>query len=439
MARMYGKGDQPVPGYRLMQFLGRGGIGEVWKASAPGGTECAIKIINLGEKQGLKEYRAIRLVKRIHHPYLVPIMALWLKDEEGNLLGDSSDSGSVALKGEEAELIIAMGIGEKNLADRLQECKSAGQPGIPVDELLGYLEEAAKAIDFLNQPRHNLGSGPVAIQHCDIKPQNIVIVGGSAQVCDFGLARQLNDARKTSMAAGTYAYIAPESIESKSSKTNDQYSLAISYIELRTGYLPFAANTFYDVMISHLQGKLDYSRLPEVERPALRRATAKNPEERFPSCLDFARALRRAIRGGPSSKSEVMEAASTAPKPPSEPVRHRSAETPASGTPRVRPAGSVEFDPHVTREPEHVAPLSPVTQSPQETTSQRPGGRDPTPIPSAGRSPPSGEVPRGSVYRPTRSEGSSVSAHRRGWRDTTPTTTKRPGLLARLRAWFFGS
>ena len=49
---------------------------------------------------------------------------------------------------------------------------------------------AAKAIDFLNQPVHQFGSGQgVAIQHCDIKPGNLLIVGNEIQICDYGLAR----------------------------------------------------------------------------------------------------------------------------------------------------------------------------------------------------------------------------------------------------------
>src|SRR5262249_21662363 len=125
----------------------------------------------------------------------------------------------------------------------------------------------------------------------------ILIVGGSAQVCDFGLARQLNDVRKTSTAAGTYAYIAPESIENQPSSSNDQYSLAISYVELRTGSLPFDANSLYEVMFVHLQGKLDFSRVSEAERAVLKRATALKPTDRYANCQEFIRALRKAVEG----------------------------------------------------------------------------------------------------------------------------------------------
>ena len=70
----------------------------------------------------------------------------------------------------------------------MAECQAQGLDGIPVDELLRYMEEAAKGIDFLNSPRHDLGEGPVAIQHCDIKPANIMLTGDSVMICDFGVA-----------------------------------------------------------------------------------------------------------------------------------------------------------------------------------------------------------------------------------------------------------
>ena len=73
------------------------------------------------------------------------------------------------------------------------------------------MEDAARAVDFLNSPIHDLGSGPAAIQHCDIKPHNILIVGDATQVCDFGLARMMGSDR-TSNAAVTVAYAAQESL-----------------------------------------------------------------------------------------------------------------------------------------------------------------------------------------------------------------------------------
>lgn len=319
MAHQYTAGDEPVPGsgYRLVDFLGRGGFGEVWKASAPGGAEAALKIIRLGGWEGRKEFRALQLVKRIRHPNLVPIIAFWLKGDDGSILDDSlamqgdlptaETSSPVAratmnvplqLSGvQAAELIIAMGLGDQSLIDRLKECQAAGLEGIPDVELLGYMESSAEAIDFLNRPIHNLGSGPVAIQHCDIKPHNLMIVGGAAQVCDFGLARSLA-ADRTNTAAASIAYAAPEClVEGKPSATTDQYALAITYFELKTGRLPYRNETLAAIMDAKSEGKLDFAPLSEDEAIVLRRATSRAPEQRYPAALEMVQHLRRAVLG----------------------------------------------------------------------------------------------------------------------------------------------
>jgi serine/threonine protein kinase/tetratricopeptide (TPR) repeat protein len=329
MPASYVVGDQPVPGagYRLAAFLGRGGFGEVWKATAPGGAEAALKIIRLGSREGRKELRALQLVKRIHHTHLVPIIAFWVKNDKGEILDDAAvlaadrretvaritaaaptaplDSfvETAALQGP-AELIIAMGLGDQSLFDRLEKCRDEGLPGIPDDELLGYLEDSAEAIDYLNRPIHDLGSGLVAIQHCDIKPHNLVLVGGSVQVCDFGLARMMGADRATT-AAASVAYAAPEClVEGKPSDTTDQYCLAVTFIELMTGQLPYDDLTMAAVIDAKRNDKLDFHMLPHAVRPVLRRATNSDPAKRYGSCREMIRELRRAMEGS----SELSEA-----------------------------------------------------------------------------------------------------------------------------------
>lgn len=310
----HAEGDEIVPGFRLMKFLGRGGIGEVWKATAPGKMFCALKIINLSAKQGRTEYRAVKLVKNIHHPHLVPMTGIWLKDRKGKLLGDEPRGDplrdSMAFQAAEeapAQMIIQMGLGDESLHDRLMTWQRKGQQGIPPDELLDYMEEAAKGIDFLNTARHDLGRGLEAISHGDIKPQNIMLVGGSAQVCDFGLARSLGgDVRATSI-TGSPAYGSPESLSSgKNVPSSDQYSLAISYFELRTGQLPFDDESYFSVIAAHTKGKLNLQALPSAERAVIARATALEPAARYESCVKMVRELRRAYEGSIAQASVVI-------------------------------------------------------------------------------------------------------------------------------------
>ena len=322
---MLEKGDEPVPGYRLEAFLGRGQFGEVWRAISPGGAQVALKFLNLDERQGLKEFRAIQRFKTIRYPHLASVTALWLLDETGKVLDDIGDGAYVSppTTGRDTlrpdplvesdhvphRLIVATLLCDKNLADRLAECQLQGSAGIPVDELLRYMEEAAKAIDFLNALRHDLGDGPVAIQHCDIKPANIMLTGGSVMICDFGVAAFLGNSRIASTAtsmAGSPAFMSPECTRCKPSATSDQYSLAITYFELRTGRLPFRSQTLIDVLDAHRSGSLDLSLLARHEQAVIRKATSVNPEDRYPSSVAFVWALRHAVGSaddaGPSVK-----------------------------------------------------------------------------------------------------------------------------------------
>ncbi|MHB8974244.1 MAG: WD40 repeat domain-containing serine/threonine protein kinase [Pirellulaceae bacterium] len=321
---MLEKGDEPVPGYRLEAYLGRGQFGEVWRATSPGGAQVALKFLNLDERQGLKEFRAIQRFKTIRYPHLATVTALWLLDEAGKVLDEAAAGNfdsppptrrDTLVPGRKVDsdqvphrLVVATLLCDKNLMDRLAECQAQGSAGIPVDELLRYMEEAAKAIDFLNSQRHDLGDGPVAIQHCDIKPANIMLTGGSVMICDFGVAAFLGNPRiaatATSM-AGSPAYMSPECTQCKPSAASDQYSLAVTYVELRTGRLPFRSETWIDVIDAHRSGNLDLSPLPRGEQAAIRKATSVHPEDRYPSSVAMVRALQLSVE----SADEVTPAA----------------------------------------------------------------------------------------------------------------------------------
>jgi serine/threonine protein kinase/tetratricopeptide (TPR) repeat protein len=296
MLATYTQGDEPVPGYRLVRMLGWGRFGEVWLARAPGGFESALKFISLGNKHGIKEYVAIRLFKQIRHPNLIPLNALWLKDKQGNFIDDDVIAETGNLQGQAAELVLAMGLGDKSLFDRLKECQEQLKlPGVPAPELLGYMEHTAAVLDYLHLPAHNLGHGTVAIQHCDIKPQNILIVGRSAQVCDLGVAQVLEDARAT-QAMGSAAYIAPECIrDGRPSTATDQYSLAVTYAELRSGVLPIRARSIAAAYMAHMEGKLDLTHLPAPEQQVVRKATSLEPGDRYPDLQSLVAALREAF------------------------------------------------------------------------------------------------------------------------------------------------
>ncbi|MGB0599839.1 MAG: protein kinase domain-containing protein [Rubripirellula sp.] len=319
---MLKRGFQFAPGYRLQEFLGRGQFGQVWRATAPGGAACAAKFIDLSDGQGQKEYDAVKRVKQIRHANLMPITAIWLLDGEGKVIEEPPNDAieTIDLTAVEPEasgihdsevepswLVVAMLLGGKSLQARLRECVKEGLTGIPPKELISYMDESAKGIDFLNAPQHDLGEGPIAIQHSDIKPANIVLIGSSAVVCDFGLARILtrNQVTATS-AAGTPAYMAPESISGKPACSSDQYGLAVTYYHLRTGTLPVKDGSLWEVLDAHRHGNLEFGLIPEAEQTVLRKATELNWEARFDSCVEMVDALREALRSGGQTKPSFV-------------------------------------------------------------------------------------------------------------------------------------
>jgi eukaryotic-like serine/threonine-protein kinase len=264
---------EPIPGYRLLERIGGGGFGDVWKAEAPGGLHKAIKVIHGdlrnadpdGARHAEQELKALKRVQAIRHPYLLSLERYDIVD---------------------GKLLIVMELADCNLWDRFRDCRSQGLPGIPREELLGYLEESAEVLDLFNN-QHGL-------QHLDIKPQNLFLIHNHVKVADFGLVKDLEGVRAALTGGVTPVYAAPETFDGVATRFCDQYSLAIVYQELLTGVRPFNGANSQQLLMQHMQGLPNLTPLPPADRAAVGRALSKKPEDRFPTCLQFVRNLRQA-------------------------------------------------------------------------------------------------------------------------------------------------
>jgi hypothetical protein len=270
-------------GYRLEKRLGAGGSGEVWKAVAAGGKAKAVKIVFgfAEERRGARELKSLMRIQELKHSSLLALE-------------------TVAVVAGRA--VIVTELADASLLDRFEQCRAAGQSGIPRDELLGYLAETAAALDYLQ--------GDHALQHLDVKPENLLLFGPRVKVADFGLLKDLTDGNPSLINGMTPKYAAPEVFDGRPSLHSDQYSLAIVFQEMATGSPPFSGRTAAQLASQHLHSDPDLGALSPLERFAVGKALAKDPALRFSTCGEFVARLsprpRTTVLVGGSSSAAVV-------------------------------------------------------------------------------------------------------------------------------------
>jgi serine/threonine protein kinase len=264
--------------YQLMDVLGEGGIGQVYAGlDTVLGRQVAIKML----RPELSRDRSF--ITRFYN--------------EAQSLGDLGHANittlyALHLEGQEPFMVMELVHGHT------LEALLASVHRVPLREGLAFIAQTAAGLTFA----HRRG-----VIHRDIKPSNLMVTEtGLVKIMDFGIARVRGTQRLTRAGQmfGTLLYASPEQIKGNDvDERSDLYSLAVVLYEMLAGSPPFTAENEHALMTSHLQAPpppltgrvsgLD----PQVE-PALRRALAKSPEERFGSIDEFARAIgASALRG----------------------------------------------------------------------------------------------------------------------------------------------
>jgi len=110
------------------------------------------------------------------------------------------------------------------------------------------------------------------------------------------------------MPALTIAYASPETLlHNRPSHTSDLYSLAITYVDLRTGALPFRSETLPGVTRAIAKGDLDLTRLSPPEQSVIRRAAAFDPNRRYQSAVEMVKDLRAAVEDKKTVRSPLSK------------------------------------------------------------------------------------------------------------------------------------
>ena len=280
--------QKDILGYTLQERIGSGGFGEVWSAIAPGGLHKAVKIVYgfHDEKRAQAELKALDRAKSLRHPFLLSLERIEVVD---------------------GQLIVVTELADNSLAELFNEHALKGETGIPRDELIRHMGSIADALDYISD-EHNL-------QHLDVKPENVLMVGNHVKVADFGLIKDVENVSQSLMSGMTPAYAAPELFDGCPGARSDQYSLAIVYQEMLTGTRPFPGSTPAQLAAQHMHGKPNLRPLPKADQPVIAKALSKDPNVRFKCCRDMIdelankkRSIKKAIRRTlPTNFSSVGE------------------------------------------------------------------------------------------------------------------------------------
>ncbi len=312
--------------FQIKRLLGQGAMGEVYLGLDPAiGREVAIKTIIPNAAQGdeakARFEREARAAGVLNHPHLVTIYEF------------GEDQGV---------LFIAMEYVRGHDLEELFRDQSLSRSEA--------LEVLAQVCDGLNFAHRN------GIVHRDIKPSNVRVTRDGkrihAKVMDFGVARVSNsDMTATGMVMGTVSYMAPEYIRTgKPDPRSDLFAVGVMLYEVLSGRKPFSGDTTPTILykiVNEPPDPIDFESLQGIS-PAIRmvldRSLAKDPDTRFQTAEDLARAFRAAK--DPTWQGEIEEATSrlmaaapTAPVPP-------------QGLPPAPPAPATVGVPAVARAPQ---------------------------------------------------------------------------------------
>jgi serine/threonine protein kinase len=277
MANLVGK---TIGKYKITDFLGKGGMAEVYKAYHPKLERyVTIKILHsfLAEGEDFRGRfdREAKAIASLRHPHIVQIYDFDIEDDHYYMVMEF--------------------IGGGTLQSLMWELSKSSRY-MPVSQVLSIIRQIAEALDYA----HNKG-----IIHRDIKPSNILLdSNGDAYLADFGIARMMSGTQLTATGTliGTPTYMSPEQgIGADLTAISDIYSLGVILFELLTGKAPFTSETTPLAIIhKHIY---EPPPNPRVIRPDLTEAVAqvvlkvlaKDPKDRYQSGRELVQALETAL------------------------------------------------------------------------------------------------------------------------------------------------
>ncbi|MDH4272515.1 MAG: serine/threonine protein kinase [Candidatus Aminicenantes bacterium] len=256
--------------YKILGILGKGGMGIVYKGLDPDiEREVAIKTIRFDtltdgmEKEELltRVIREAKAAGRLNHPNIITIYDV--------------------ARDKDLTYIVMQYIDGSNLQALIESGKA-----ISPQEIIDILKPVADALDFAHRG---------GIVHRDIKPANIMIDNtGKPFLADFGVARiETSTMTQAGTTVGTLSYMSPEQVKGQTvDKRSDIFALGVILYELLTGKKPFGGDNMstivYRIVHEEPERITEINKdLPPAYESVVRRALAKNPEDRYQSCREL--------------------------------------------------------------------------------------------------------------------------------------------------------
>lgn len=278
-----------VPGFTILNKLGSGVFGEVYKAKRTSiGKLYAIKFLRLQDErlheQVVRELDSVDHFAQVDHPNLVSI------EDRGEVCG--------------IPYIIMGYAGDATLKSLLQDGP------MTIDRAGPLFRQVIRGVKALHDH---------SIIHFDLKPANIFIKGEVARVGDYGLSKLMTESRATlSMGRGTPYYMAPEMLQRRGDARSDVYSLGVILYEMLVGEVPFKGETEWEILKRH---ETEMPAIPDTIPPQIRaflkQCLGKDPESRFVNAGAMLNAFEASIAGqGPAFVAPTATGLPPIPPPP---------------------------------------------------------------------------------------------------------------------------
>jgi tRNA A-37 threonylcarbamoyl transferase component Bud32 len=276
----HGGAPPELAGYEVLEVLGRGGMGIVYKARQKSLKRIvALKLLPpaaRAEGEPAARFRVeAQATARLQHPNIVQVY-------------EAGESGGVPFYAMEY-------VAGRTLAEALRD----GPP--PPRQAAEWLEQVARAVHYAHQQ---------GVIHRDLKPANVLLLpDGPPKITDFGLAKPLGSASElttTGQVLGTPSYMAPEQVRgtARVGPASDVYSLGAVLYAALTGQPPFRAETIYATLsqVAEAEPVAPRRLRPDIPRDLetiCLKCLRKEPGQRYATAQEVADDLRRWLSGEP--------------------------------------------------------------------------------------------------------------------------------------------